>query len=258
MGLEDDRLGLPRSEEELERPERLVRTSRGSVYARAMPVPLFGLPKVRVAAAVNPRRKAEAWEMRDLALLEWEKGALAKERIEELEWELRVENPRPRGKSRYLPGLLVESIGRRGAEGDPQAVPQDRVRDTRSLVFGTDLSLSGPEMYETYFARDGIERVFRTGKGELHLEPVRKPRLDRMYASATVLYMAWLVWSWMEQTLKRKLPETSLTEALGFLENVSWVRPGAGKSAREGVPQPAGKQEEILITLGATRYLPVV
>ena len=148
------------SEEEMERPERVVRTSRGSVYARAMPVPLFGLPKVRVAAAVNPRRKAEAWEVRDLALLEWEKGGLAKERIEELEWELRVENPRPRGKSRYLPGLLVESVGRRGAEGDPQAVPQDRARDTRSLVFGTDLSLSGPEMYETYFARDGIERVF--------------------------------------------------------------------------------------------------
>ena len=61
-----------------------------------------------------------------------------------------------------------------------------------------------------------------------------------------------------ERTLKRKLPEMSITEALGLLENVPWMRSGAGKSAREGAPQLAGKQEEILTALGATRYLPVV
>ena len=246
------------SEEEMERPEHVVRTSRGSVYARAMTVPLFGLPKVRVAVAVNPRRKAEAREARDLALLEWGKGAVTKGRIEELKRELRVQNPKLRGKKRYAPGLLVTSVGRRGAEVDPEAVQRDRARDGRFLVFSTDLSLSGPEMYETYFARDGIEKIFRTGKGELHLEPVRKHRLDRMYSSATVLYTAWLLWSWTERTLKRKLPKTSLTEALGLLENVPWVRSGVGKSAREGVPKLAGKQEEILTALGATRILPVV
>ena len=39
------------------------------------------------------------------------------------------------------------------------------------------------------------------------MEPVRKRRLDRMYSSATVLYAAWLLWSWTERTLKRKLSE---------------------------------------------------
>ena len=246
------------SEEEMERNEHVVRTSRGSVYARAMTVPLFGLPRVKVAVVVNPRRKAEAREARDLALLEWDKGALTRGRIEELKRELRVQNPRLRGKKRYAPGLLVQSVGRRGAEVDPEAVQRDRARDGRFLVFSTDLSLSGPEMYETYFTRDGIEKVFRTGKGELHGEPMRKHRLDRMYSSATVLYTAWLLWSWTERTLKRKLPEMSLTEALGLLENVPWVRSGAGKSTRERVPQLAGKQEGILSALGATRYLPVV
>ena len=203
------------SEEEMERNEHVVRTSRGSVHARAMTVPLFGLPRVKVAVVVNPRRKAEAREARDLALLEWDKGALTRGRIEELKRELRVQNPRLGGKKRYAPGLLVQSVGRRGAEGGPEAVQRDRARDGRFLVFSTDLSLSGPEMYETYFARDGIEKVFRTGKGELHVEPVRKHRLDRMYSSATVLYTAWLLWSWTERTLKRKLPEMSLAEALG-------------------------------------------
>ena len=246
------------SEEELEQHENAVETSRGSVYTRAMTVPLFGLPKVRVAVVVNPRRKMEAREARDLALLEWEKGALSKGRIEELKRELRVQNPKLRTKKRYAPGLLIKSAGRRGAEVDPEAVQRDRGRDGRFLVFSTDLSLSGPEMYETYFARDGIEKVFRTGKGELHLEPVRKHRLDRMYASATLLYTAWLLWSWTERTLKRKLPEMSLTEALRLLEKVPWVRTAVGKSVREGVPRLSGKQEEILTALGATRYLPVV
>ncbi len=48
------------------------------------------------------------------------------------------------------------------------------------------------------------------------------------------------------------------TEALELIENVPWVRSGAGKSTREGVPQLAGKQEGILSALGSTRYLPVV
>jgi len=247
-----------RTEEEMERHENAVETSRGSVYTRAMTVPLFGLPKVRVAVVVNPRRKMEAREARDLALLEWEKGVLSKGRIEELKRELRVQNPKLRAKKRYAPGLLIKSAGRRGAEVDPEAVQRDRARDGRFLVFSTDLSLSGREMYETYFARDGIEKVFRTGKGELHLEPIRKQRLDRMYASATVLYTAWLLWSWTERTLKRKLPKMSLAEALRLLEKVPWVRSSTGKSVREGVPRLSGRQEEILTALGATRYLPVV
>jgi hypothetical protein len=246
------------NEEELEQPEHVVETSRGSVYARAQTTSLYGLPKVRVAVVVNPRWKQEAREARDLALLEWEKGNLTKEHIEELKRELKVQNPKLRAKKRYAPGLLVRSAGRRGAEVDREAVQRDRARDGRCLVFSTDLSLHGREMYGTYFARDAIEKVFRTGKGELHMEPVRKYRLDRMYASATVLYTAWLLWSWTERTLKRKLPKIGLTEALGLLEKVPWVRTGVGKSVREGVPRLSGKQEEVVTALGATRYLPVV
>ena len=112
-------------------------------------------------------------------------------------------------------------------------------------------------MYETCFARDSNEKIFRTGKEELHLRPMRKHRLDRIHSSATVLYTAWLLWSWTEGTLKRKLPETSIIEALRLLENVWWVRSDTGKSTREGVPPLAGRQEEILSALDATRYLPV-
>ena len=146
------------TEEEFERPEHVVATSRGSVYARALTTTLFGIPRVRVAVVVNPRRKAEEREGRDLALQELE-GPVSKERLKELKQQLRVQNPRLRRKRGYVPGLLVKSAGRRGFHVDPDAVERDRSLDGRFLIFSTDLALSGPEMYRTYFARDGIEKV---------------------------------------------------------------------------------------------------
>lgn len=245
------------SEEELEQPENVVETSRGSVYAKALTTPLFDTPELRVAAVVNPRRKAEEREGRDLALDEWEgPSQVSKDRVEVLKKQLKVQNTKLRKKKGYAPGLLVRSAGRRGAVVDHEAVKRARGVDGRFLIFSTDLTLSGKEMYRTYFARDGIEKVFRTGKGELSLGPLRWHRQDRTDAHATIFYAASLLWSWSEQTLKRKYPELSLTEALRSLESLAWVRSGSGKSAREWPMKPNDEQKELLSALGAMRYLP--
>ena len=243
------------SEEELEVPEHVVRTSRGSVYARAMTKPLWDLPRLRLAVVVNTRRKREDREGRDLALQEL-KGPVSKERLAELKRTLKVQDPRRRKKKGYVPGLLVRCKGRRGVWVDEEAVKWDRAVDGRFLIFSTDLSLGGAEMYQAYFQRDAIEKVFRTEKGELDLGPLRYRKKDRTDAYATVLYTAALLWSWSEQTLKRKFPEMSLSEALRSLENVSWVRFGVGKKVREWSTRLTGEQEEILSALGAARSLP--
>ena len=246
------------SEEELEQPENVVETSRGSVYARALTTPLFGIPALRVAVVVNPRRKAEEREGRDLALDEWEgPSQVSRDRVEVLKKQLKVQNPKLRKKKGYAPGLLVKSVGRRGAVVDHEAVKRARGVDGRFLIFSTDLTLGGKEMYRTYFARDGIEKVFRTGKGELSLTPLRWHRQDRTDAHATIFHTASLLWSWSEQTLKRKYPELSLTEALRSLESLAWVRSGSGKSAREWPMKPNDEQKELLSALGAIRYLPI-
>ena len=54
-------------------------------------------------------------------------------------------------------------------------------------------------MYRTYFAKDAVEKAFRTSKGNLSLGPVRCRRKDRSDASATVVYVAHLLWSWAER-----------------------------------------------------------
>ena len=228
--------------EALEREEHVVaRSGGGAAFARAFTASLWGLPRLRVAVVVDLRRKTEDREARELALGEW-RARLTDERRKELRRELK--------------DLLKRARGRRGAEVEPAAVARDRELDGRFLLFSTDLSQTGPEMFRSYFARDAVEKVFRTAKGELGLGPIRYRRADRVEAYATVVYLAWLLWSWTERKLREKYPEMTLEEAFRLLEGVAWVRFGDGKSVRAWATRLTDKQEEILTALGAKDLLP--
>lgn len=228
--------------EELECPDYVVGTSHGGVvYARAFTAPLMGFPKMRIAVVENLFRKAEERQARDLLLQELE-GPVSKERLKEIRLE--------------LGSVVVASRGRRGFSVDSAALEKERPLDGRFLLFSTDVSLDGPEMYCAYFAKDAIEKAFRTSKGELSLGPVRYRRKDRLDAYATVVYMAYLLWSWAERRLKEKYPEKSLCDALRSLEGVSWVRFGEGKFVREWMTRLTTEQKKLLSALGATCCLP--
>ncbi len=228
--------------EELERSEYVVGTSHGgAVYARAFTAPLMDLPKVRIAVVENLSRKSEDRQARDLMLQELE-GPVSKERLEEIKGDL--------GE------VTISSVGRRGFRVDGKAVERERALDGRFLLFSTDLSLDGREMYQTYFSKDAVEKVFRTSKGDLSLGPVRYRRKDRLDAYATVVYLAYLLWSWAERRLQEKYPERHLSEALRALESVSWVRFGSGKSVREWCTRLTKEQKDLLTALGAACCLP--
>ncbi len=228
--------------EQLERADYVVGTSHGgAVYARAFTAPLMGFAKMRIAVVENLSRKAEDRQARDLMLQELD-GSVSKARLEEIRAEL--------GE------VIVPSPGRRGFRVDPKAVEVERTLDGRFLLFSTDLSLDGRAMYRMYFAKDAIEKAFRTSKGELSLGPVRYRRKDRLDAYATVVYLAYLFWSWAERKLQEKYPEKHLAEALRSLESVSWVRFGTGKSIREWCTRLTTEHKEMLSALGGLDYLP--
>jgi hypothetical protein len=228
--------------EGLEHAEHVVGTSHGgAVYARAFTAPLMRFPRMRIAVVENLSRKAEDRQARDLLLQELE-GPVSRARLKEIRQE--------------LGDVIVPSAGRRGFHVDPTAVERERVLDGRFLLFSTDLSLDGQQMYRTYFAKDAVEKAFRTSKGELSLGPVRYRRKDRLDAYATVVYVAYLLWSWAERRLQEKYPERHLSEALRALESVSWVRFGATKSVREWCTRLTNEQKELLTALGATEFLP--
>ncbi len=228
--------------EELERSEHVVGTSHGgAVYARAFTAPLMEIKRLRIAVVENLSRKAEDRQARDLLLQELE-GPVPDERLKEIRAE--------------LGDVIVSSVGRRGFRVDAVAVERERALDGRFMLFSTDLSLDGREMYQTYFAKDAVEKAFRTSKGELSLGPVRYRKKDRLDAYATVVYMAYLLWSWAERRLREKYPERHLSEVLRTLESISWVRFGAGKQVREWCTRLTKDQKDLLTALGATEFLP--
>lgn len=229
--------------DELERREYVVGTSHeGSVFARALTASLLGQERMRVAVVENLWKKASEREGRELSLREWEEEAISPKRRKELRQELK--------------GFLVRTRGRWGGHIDPRAVARARKLDGRFLLYGTDPSLNGREMYQEYFRRDAIEKVFRTGKGELLLGPVRFQRKDRTDAQATIFYVAWLLWSWAERRLREKYPEMTLSKAFRSLERVTWVRFGSGKMVRDWTSRLNKEQEGILKATRAIQYLP--
>ncbi len=226
--------------EELGQMQYIVGTSHNNaVYARSFTAPLMRFSKMRIAVVENISRKAEDRKARDLLLQELE-GPVSRDRLREIRSE--------------LGDVIVEAHGRRGFKVDKGAVKTERALDGRFLLFSTDLSLNGQEMYRTYFAKDAIEKVFHTSKGDLSLGPVRYRRKDRLDAYATVVYMSYLLWSWAERRLQKKYPTMRLSEAMRIVDNVSWVRFGAGKSVREWTTRLTTKQEEVLSAVGATTY----
>ena len=231
------------SEAELERTEFVVARSHGNAaYARGFVAPLFGQPKVRVVVVSDARRRVEERQSRDLLIQE-------------------LGGPLPRGRlgeiRRELGSVVVPSVGRRGFRVDPKALARERKLDGRFLLFHTDPTQEAPEVFRTYFQKDAVEKVFRTAKGPLSLGPLRYRRKDRIEAYATVVYLAYLLWSWAERKLRAKYPERTLEEAFHTLGEVAWIRFGTRKSVRDWTTRTTTEQAELLSTLGATDYLPV-
>ena len=242
--------------EELEQPQFVVERASGTAaYCRSWVAPLYGRTRMRVAVVENPRRATEEREARDLAIMTLEKGHPSVERLRQIRKVL--------GRD-----VAETSRGRRGFVVNEEVLREEERGLGRFLVFSTDLSLDAEEMFRLYFQRDAIEKVFETMKGELSLGPIRYRRADRLDAYSTVVYLAYLLWSWAERKLKegwssapaevrRKYPSMTLGRALELLEEVSWVRFGAGKSIREWATRPTESQEAILKAIGAEKLPPV-
>ena len=136
-------------------------------------------------------------------------------------------------------------------------VKENKKGDGRFLMFSTAPKMSAEEMFSVYFQRDVVEKAFCTLKGELKLGPIRYRRRDRIDAYSTIVYLAYLLWSWTERKLKKKYPDMSLPRILELVEDVSWVEFKSGKLTKEWVTRPTREQKKMLKYLGATHFLPV-
>jgi hypothetical protein len=227
------------SDEEMEQPAHLAPRPSGALYARAWNGELMGQP-VRFALVLDPMRRAAEKRNRDLLLHEAENT---------------TDDKRQQEIRHALGGIAVKSLGRRGWRIDQDRVKQDAHADGRFLMFSTDMKLSAKDIISIYSERETIEHAFRTIKNDLVLEPLRYHRADRVHAYSTIIYIAWLLWSWVERALARKHANLSLHKAVALLERVHLVQFAAQKGRREWITRPTKLQESLLKDLGALPLL---
>lgn len=229
--------------EAIEQPRFVVdRRSGDAAYARSWLAPILGQKQMRVAVVVNPTRKVNEQVTRDL-LLHRLNTVTDKEGLRDIRSE--------------LGNLTLPATGRRGFTVDQELVKEDRKGDGRFLMFSTDTEMDTQEMFDAYFQKDVVEKAFRTLKGEISLGPIRYRRRDRIDAYTTVVYLAYLLWSWAERKLREKHPHMTLDQALETVENVALVKFKSGKTDREWVTKLTTDQEKVLKAIGATKYLHV-
>ncbi len=226
----------------LQQPQFVVAHPSGeTAYARAWTGQLMG-KRMRLAIVEHPELRAHEKGARDLTLNELD-GHPTDDRLKELKDELK--------------DVITPARGRRGFTVNSEAVEEEAKRDGRFLMFSTDMSVDASEMFTIYFQRDSIEKAFRTTKGELSLAPLRYRRKDRIDAYTTVLYMAYLLWSWAEHTLRDKFPAMTLQQALNSLSDVSIVTFQSDKFMHRWTTRLTDEQDKLLSLFGATKYLHV-
>ena len=154
-----------------------------------------------------------------------------------------------------LGDLAVPAPGRRGFAVDTAGAAEDRLGDGRFLLFSTDGALGAEQMFNIYFQRDEIEKAFRTIKGELSLGPIRYRRRDRIDAYTTVVYLAYLLWSRLQERISEKYPSLTVTRALRLVENVHLVQFQSGKQISEWTTRCSKDQVKLLKIVGASQFL---
>lgn len=88
---------------------------------------------------------------------------------------------------RDLKPIVVPAKGRRGYEINKAEEELARKLDGRTLLFCTDISMSGTDIIRTYFQKDHIEKAFRFLRGNACLAPVRYQLPGRVEAYLSVV-----------------------------------------------------------------------
>ena len=225
----------------LECPQYLIERGSGSkVYSRSWRAPLMGRNNMRVALVVDPVR-ATYEQLERNGLIRAAEKATNPKRLREIRDDLGT--------------LAIPAPGRRGFTVDKAGAKEDQLGDGRFLMFSTDVTLDAEQMFRIYFQRDEIEKAFRTIKGELSLGPIRYRRRDRIDGYTTVIYLAYLLWSRVQERIHKKYPSMTVTKALSLVEDVHLVQFESGKQISEWTTRCSIEQEKLFKLVGALQFL---
>lgn len=157
---------------EIEKRENIFVMSKGKgVYAIEKIGDLLG-HKCKIVIMLDPIRRNHSRVERDLLLHELE-SEKSRKKIAELK--------------KNLKPIVQPAKGRRGYEINKTEEELARKLDGRTLLFCTDISMSGKDIIRTYFQKDHIEKAFRFLRGNACLAPIRYQLPGRVDAYLSVI-----------------------------------------------------------------------
>ena len=199
----------------IEKRENIVEMpgERG-IYFRDETGTLFG-HTCRIVIIIDPEKRDRTRTERDLAIQRLESATSGKI-ISEM-------------KASLSP-IVRPAKGRRGYEIDSIEEAKARKLDGRSLLFCTDISMSGKDIVKTYFQKDRVEKAFRYLKGDASLSPIRYQLPGRVDAYLSVVnfiaYEMMAAVMWKIDFHNMRVSYEDLVDKLSGISEVVLVRKG--------------------------------
>jgi len=223
------RILLSTADKELERLEHMVNRSQGLSYVEGVRRKLHG--KVRsIVVCLSPSKREEERRERMSAV----KGAI--ECLEKLKEKVEAGNYRNLDRLRKRVNEEVEHVRKyvrawvRGTPGKPEIgwvvneslLDEEMGLDGKFAILHPD-GMRAIEAFEDYFQKDEIEKVFRSMKGTLELEPLRHRLRWRVVSYLFTGYLAYMLLSVLAHRLKLAGAKRSPEEVLEMLEEIEEV-----------------------------------
>jgi hypothetical protein len=157
---------------EIEKRENILGMSKGNgIYCIEEVGNLYG-HECKIVTMLDPEMRNHSRVERDLLLQKLE-SETSKQKIAELKKDLKP--------------IVIPAKGRRGYEINKTEEELARKLDGRTLLFSTDISMSGEDIIRTYFQKDHIEKAFRFMRVNACLAPVRYQLPGRVEAYLSVV-----------------------------------------------------------------------
>ena len=217
------------SSKELERFENLVKRDQELGYVKGVRRKLHGKMRDIVVCLGPSRRDAERSERM---------GAVkeAVEHLEELKRKVEAGNYRNLDRLRKRVNEEVEDVRKyvrawvRGTPGKPEIgwvvnnsiLDEEFELDGKFAILYPD-KMSAMEAFESYFQKDEIEKVFRSMRGTIELEPLRHRLRQRVASYLFTGYLAYMLLSVLAHRLKLAGIKESPEEVLEMLEEIEEV-----------------------------------
>lgn len=133
---------------------------------------------------------------------------------------------------------------------DDQAWQIQQRCDGFNLIAGhPELSLTGAELVEQYYAKDKVEKDFQSIKSELELRPIFHRTDEKVRAHVTLCMFALLLERWIEQALERAGKPMTAPAALEALSSAHLNKLGAGSATSYALTRLDPLQHEIVAAL---------